>query len=38
MNNVAPNLTSILGENIGAKLLCHSGGLNKLAKLPASTI
>lgn len=38
MTNVAPNLTSILGESVGARLLTHSGGLNNLAKLPASTI
>lgn len=38
MNNVAPNLSHLLGESIAAKLLTHSGGLNNLSKLPASTI
>ena len=35
---VAPNVTALLGEYVGAKLLTHSGGLNNLCKLPASTI
>lgn len=38
MEKVAPNLTKLLGENVGAKLLTHAGGINNLAKLPASTI
>lgn len=38
MANVAPNLTTLLGESVAAKLLTHAGGLNNLAKLPASTI
>ena len=38
MNKVTPNLTSLLGEFIGAKLLTHAGGLKNLSKLPASTI
>jgi nucleolar protein 56 len=38
MSNVAPNLTVLLGESVGARLLTHAGGLNNLAKLPASTI
>ena len=38
MTKIAPNLTALLGETIGAKLLTHAGGLNKLAKLPSSTI
>jgi nucleolar protein 56 len=38
MSNVAPNLTVLLGESIGARLLTHAGGLNNLSKLPASTI
>ena len=38
MQSVAPNLTAILGESIGAKLLTHAGGLNNLSKLPSSTI
>lgn len=38
MEKVAPNLTSLLGEAVGGKLLAHAGGLSNLAKLPASTI
>lgn len=38
MINVAPNLTALLGEAVGARLLTHAGGLNNLSKLPASTI
>ena len=38
MTEVAPNLTALLGESIGAKLLTHAGGLNNLSKLPSSTI
>ena len=38
MSDVAPNLTVLLGESVGAKLLTHAGGLNNLSKLPASTI
>ena len=38
MNNIAPNLSSIAGPTIGARLIAKSGGLMKLAKLPSSTI
>jgi len=38
MQNIAPNLTALLGEAVGARLLTHAGGLNNLSKLPASTI
>ena len=38
MTNVAPNLTEILGESVGARLMTHAGGLNNLSKLPSSTI
>lgn len=38
MNTIAPNLTAIIGENVGAKLISHSGSLTNLAKYPASTI
>lgn len=38
MMTVAPNLTTILGEAVGAKLLTHAGGLSNLAKLPSSTV
>ena len=35
---IAPNLTQIVGELVGAKLVRHSGSLMNLAKQPASTI
>lgn len=35
---MAPNLTSLIGENIAAKLISHSGSLATLSKYPASTI
>jgi len=38
MIDVAPNLTSLIGENVGAKLISHSGGMSSLIKYPASTI
>lgn len=38
MTCVAPNLTALIGENVGSKLISHSGSLVNLAKYPASTI
>merc|ERR1712032_1789571 len=38
MAAVAPNLTSLIGELVAAKLIAHSGSLMNLAKHPASTI
>jgi nucleolar protein 58 len=38
MAAVAPNLTILIGELVGAKLISHAGSLMNLAKLPASTI
>merc|ERR1711972_1096000 len=35
---VAPNLSSLIGEIIGARLISHAGSLINLAKHPASTI
>jgi nucleolar protein 56 len=35
---IAPNLTTVLGESIAARLISHSGSLTNLAKAPASTI
>jgi len=32
MNKIAPNLTSILGEAVAAKLIAHAGSLTNLAK------
>lgn len=38
MAAVAPNLTQLIGELVGARLISHSGSLMNLAKQPASTI
>merc|ERR1719163_1813203 len=38
MNAIAPNLTILLGELVGARLISHSGSLMNLAKHPASTV
>jgi nucleolar protein 56 len=38
MDVVAPNLTSLIGETVGARLISHAGSLTNLAKFPASTI
>lgn len=35
---MAPNLTVLVGETIGARLIAHSGSLVNLAKHPASTV
>ncbi|KAK3825098.1 MAG: hypothetical protein J3Q66DRAFT_293889, partial [Benniella sp.] len=38
MNAIAPNLTAMVGELVGARLIAHAGSLMTLAKHPASTI
>lgn len=38
MNNVAPNLSTLIGETIGARLISRAGSLTNLAKYPASTL
>lgn len=38
MHLVAPNLSALLGEIIGARLISHAGSLTNLAKYPASTV
>ncbi|KAF8898123.1 hypothetical protein CPB84DRAFT_1780885 [Gymnopilus junonius] len=38
MNAIAPNLTALVGELVGARLISHAGSLLSLAKHPASTI
>ncbi|KAL7624200.1 Nucleolar protein 58 [Parahypoxylon ruwenzoriense] len=38
MKAIAPNLTELLGELVGARLIAHTGSLLKLAKSPGSTI
>lgn len=38
MNAVAPNLSALIGDIVGSKLISHAGGLTNLSKYPASTI
>lgn len=38
MNAIAPNLTALVGELVGARLISHAGSLTNLAKHPASTV
>mmetsp|Transcript_4881 Transcript_4881/g.14167 ORF Transcript_4881/g.14167 Transcript_4881/m.14167 type:complete len:525 (-) Transcript_4881:122-1696(-) len=38
MDLVAPNLSALIGEIIGARLISHAGSLTNLAKYPASTV
>lgn len=38
MENVAPNLQSLIGDQVGARLISHAGSLTNLAKYPASTV
>jgi nucleolar protein 58 len=38
MRAIAPNLTTLVGELVGARLIAHAGSLMNLAKSPASTI
>jgi nucleolar protein 56 len=38
MKEVAPNITALVGSKLGARLLSLAGGLDKIARLPASTV
>ncbi|KAJ5924483.1 hypothetical protein N7466_008670 [Penicillium verhagenii] len=38
MNAIAPNLTALVGDLVGARLIAHAGSLTSLAKSPASTL
>ncbi|CAH0721278.1 unnamed protein product, partial [Brenthis ino] len=38
MNSVAPNLTTLVGDQVGARLISKAGSLTSLAKYPASTL
>jgi nucleolar protein 56 len=38
MNKIAPNVTQVAGATIGARLIARAGGLERMARLPASTI
>merc|ERR1712105_38052 len=35
---VAPNLATLIGDVVGARLISHAGSLTNLAKAPASTV
>ncbi|XP_075228858.1 nop56 ribonucleoprotein isoform X2 [Lycorma delicatula] len=38
MTGIAPNLSSLIGDQVGARLIAHAGSLTNLAKYPASTV
>ncbi len=38
MGDVAPNIRALAGSLLGARLIALAGGLNNMAKMPASTI
>lgn len=38
MHLVAPNLSALIGEFVGARLISHAGSLTNLSKYPASTV
>ncbi|BFG30767.1 hypothetical protein CerSpe_170410 [Prunus speciosa] len=38
MNDIAPNLASLIGVVVGARLISHAGSLTNLAKCPSSTL
>ncbi len=38
MGAVAPNLSALIGDIVGARLISHAGSLTNLAKYPASTV
>ncbi|EZA47226.1 Nucleolar protein [Ooceraea biroi] len=38
MSSVAPNLATLIGDQVGARLIAHAGSLTNLAKAPSSTL
>ena len=38
MHAIAPNVSALIGEIVGARLIAHAGSLTNLAKAPASTV
>jgi len=38
MQDIAPNLATLIGETVGARLISHVGSLTNLAKCPAPTL
>jgi nucleolar protein 56 len=38
MTDIAPNLKDLAGSSLGAKLIAHVGGLERLSKMPSGTV
>ena len=38
MSSIAPNLSALIGDIVGARLISHAGSLTNLSKYPASTV
>lgn len=38
LNNTAPNLSVLVGDMVASRLITRAGGLEKLARLPSSTV
>ncbi|MTK64157.1 MAG: ATP-binding protein [Methanobacterium sp.] len=38
MEEIAPNLRELAGASLGAKLIAHVGGVEKLSKMPSGTV
>lgn len=38
MEEISPNLRSLVGSSLGAKIIAHTGGIRRLALLPSSTV
>lgn len=38
MTGIAPNLQTLIGDQVGARLIAHAGSLTNLAKYPSSTV
>jgi nucleolar protein 56 len=38
MNQVAPNVSALIGDIVGARLISKAGSLTNLSKYPASTV
>lgn len=38
MDSIAPNLKTLVGSTLGAKLISHAGGIKRLSTYPSSTV
>ncbi len=38
MTEIAPNLMDLVGSSLGAKLIAHVGGIERLSKMPSGTV